>query len=167
MTRRKPGKAPATGRGQQSDIDRVLTSVAGVKTTIQTRHSGILPPPEMLREYEKIIPNAGERLLSLVEEEQKHRHSYEKHIVDSAVQDAKDGRRAHFRGDIIAVVIFVICTTLGMTLLLLDRNPLIAGALLGAPLIGAIASFLLARKGFTLLRRPDKNIKECGPDSAS
>jgi Predicted membrane protein len=56
----------------------MVTSVVDYQER-RIEHSGPLPPPEMLREYEKIVPNAAERFLSLVENEQKHRH--EKEVV--------------------------------------------------------------------------------------
>jgi uncharacterized membrane protein len=170
MNKRKGSKFPASTspRRQPAGINPDFAAIADYEkklqslrqVTIQSRHIGPLPPPEILREYEKIIPNAGERLLSVVEREQEHRHSYEKYIVESAVKDAGDGRRAHLRGDIIAVAVFLICSAMGMTLLFLDMNQYIAGALLGAPLIGSLASFLVARRGFNSTEHQQKKISE-------
>jgi uncharacterized membrane protein len=164
MNKRKPNKSPASAapRRQFAEIDPAA-ALAGNEKRLQilqqmTRHVGLLPPPEMLREYERIIPNAGERLLGLAEREQEHRHSYEKFIVNSAVKDADEGRRAHLRGDIIAIVVFVICSAMGMTMLFLDMNQYIAAALLGSPLIGSIASFLIARRGFNAAEHLRKKI---------
>lgn len=42
-----------------------------------TFYSGPLPPPEMMRSYEEIHPGSADRILSLVEHEQKQRASYE------------------------------------------------------------------------------------------
>ena len=47
-----------------------------VTETIQQRieFSGPIPPPQVLKQYEEIIPGAGERILAMAEKEQDHRH---------------------------------------------------------------------------------------------
>lgn len=46
-------------------------------------HSGWLPPPQLLREYEDILPGLAERIVALPEREQQHRHKViEKAMVD-------------------------------------------------------------------------------------
>lgn len=51
-----------------------------VKTSVQ-QFSGPLPPPEVLREFDQIIPGAAERILSMAEQEGVHRRELEKRIV--------------------------------------------------------------------------------------
>jgi uncharacterized membrane protein len=47
----------------------------------QAEMSSVLPPSNEIQAYERSIPNAGERLLRLVEREVEHRHTMERHIV--------------------------------------------------------------------------------------
>lgn len=48
-------------------------SVVAAKYTF----SGPIPPPEALERYEKIAPGAADRILTMAEMEQRHRHAYE------------------------------------------------------------------------------------------
>ena len=44
-------------------------------------HSGPLPAPFTMEQYETILPGSAERIVSMAEKEQKHRHSREREIV--------------------------------------------------------------------------------------
>ena len=67
------GPAQTTARGIPSDPVTVVSWQAEV--------SSVLPPATEIQAYERSIPNAGERLLVLVEREVEHRHQLEKRIV--------------------------------------------------------------------------------------
>ena len=41
-----------------------------MKTVMEVSFSGPLPPPEMLGEYEKVLPGAADRIICLAEKEQ-------------------------------------------------------------------------------------------------
>lgn len=45
--------------------------------------SGPLPPPSYLREYDIIIAGAADRIISMAEAEQKHRHRWERSALNS------------------------------------------------------------------------------------
>ena len=68
--------------GHLSSSSEEVRSLSVSETTIH--HQGPLPPPSLLKEYESIIPNAGERLLCLVEKEQEHRQKRETNL-DNAI----------------------------------------------------------------------------------
>lgn len=46
-----------------------------------TSFHGPLPPPEVLKEYAKVLPGSPERLLKLVENEQQHTHKNENRMI--------------------------------------------------------------------------------------
>ena len=50
-----------------------------------TAFHGPLPPPEVLKEYQSILPGSPDRFLKLVENEQEHTHSSEKMIIKNQV----------------------------------------------------------------------------------
>ena len=129
---------------------------------IATFHEGLLPAPATLRQYEEMIPGAAERLLSLVEREQERRHAREKHILDEAVADTRSGRNAHLRGDFMVILMFIACMSTGIWVLLTGRSEIIAGTLLGTPLIAAIGSLLYQRRLFKESKKelPEKTEKE-------
>ncbi len=47
------------------------------------QYSGPIPPPEMMREFDSIVPGAADRILSMAERQEAHRHSLEKAHVRS------------------------------------------------------------------------------------
>lgn len=123
------------------------TTLIGHVTKVEERHiAGPLPPPEILLQYKKIIPDAPERLLALVEKEQAHRHENENKMTEAVVADSKAARAADTRGDIIAIVTFIACMALGLFILIQGYSEVIAGSLVGAPLISSIGAFIFKRK---------------------
>ena len=44
-------------------------------------YSGILPPPAMLKEFDKVIPNGAERIMRMAEKEADERHENNKSYV--------------------------------------------------------------------------------------
>ena len=51
------------------------------KETI-AEYSGILPPPSMLEQFDKIIPNGAERIMSMAEKEANERHLTNRKMVN-------------------------------------------------------------------------------------
>lgn len=52
-----------------------------VSVTMQSQYSGPIPPPQVLKGYEEAIPGSGDRILSMAEKEQDHRHMMEKNFM--------------------------------------------------------------------------------------
>lgn len=69
-------------------------------------HSGPLPSPEILAGYERILPGAAERILSMAEAQAKHRQSMETIIV-------KSGSRDSLIGEIFALIIGLVAIIAG------------------------------------------------------
>ncbi len=72
-----------------------------------------LPPPEILAAYKKVIPNIPERLLTMLEEEQKH--AFELNRQEQAEQHLKE-LRAHtraLRGQIFSFALILIAIVAG------------------------------------------------------
>lgn len=62
-------------------------------TLIQSKsHSGPLPAPDTLSEYNELIPNGAERIMKMAENQQSHRHELEKKIIPNQVQQSKMGQ---------------------------------------------------------------------------
>ena len=53
--------------------------------------SGPLPHPSLLEQYNKVIPNAAERILRMAEQEGEHRHYIERELVDAQASQLKMG----------------------------------------------------------------------------
>lgn len=66
--------------------------------------SGPLPPPAALEQFERSSPGAADRILSMAEREEKHRHEQERKMLSS---DTSARSRGQFMAFLIAVVIIL------------------------------------------------------------
>jgi len=48
-----------------------------IERTIET-YAGPLPPPKLFEGYEQVLKGSADRILTMAEKEQSHRHSFEK-----------------------------------------------------------------------------------------
>jgi uncharacterized membrane protein len=99
-----------------------------------TMHQGILPHPEVLERYEKLIPGSAERLLKLTESQTHHRQSLEKTVVDHEVAQSSRG----FWG----AVVVTMGIELISALLVLKGFPLQGSAMGGVWLVGLAGVFV-------------------------
>ena len=53
--------------------------------------SGPIPPPQMLHQYDKVLPGAAERIVSMAEKQSNHRQSMERTLVLSDTNNARLG----------------------------------------------------------------------------
>jgi len=95
---------------------------------------GPLPPPQMLRQYEVAMPGAMERIVTMAEKEQNHRHDMDKKIVMS---ESRDG----LLGIISALVISLSLVIAGTLIILILQTKLatIAGSVIDLSGIATIA----------------------------
>lgn len=68
----------------------------------QSSYSGPLPKPSDFAAYKETLPSAPERIMTMAEEEQTHRHTLEKQIVGSAA-------RENLIGQILAFILAIAC----------------------------------------------------------
>jgi uncharacterized membrane protein len=62
------------------------------QTTLAASFSGPLPPPSTLERYEQVVPGAAERLITMAERNQSHRHALETAAVHHEIQIANRGQ---------------------------------------------------------------------------
>lgn len=120
-------------------LERVMSS-PGVMRIVQHQISsfqGPLPPPSMLADYEKILPGAAERILSLTEREQTGRHSTRETALKGAL--SKDSR-GQWMGFIITISVLIIASVFAWR-----GNTIFAGTLIGLDLLGLAAVFVVGR----------------------
>jgi uncharacterized membrane protein len=65
------------------------------------QYQGPLPHPNILHEYDTVIPGSAERIIHQFEEQAKHRQDLERAVIHS---DIRDGRTGLFLGFIIGIV---------------------------------------------------------------
>lgn len=68
--------------------------ITEVVRTVAQEYSGPLPPPRMLEHYDSVQPGFADRIVSMAEKEQSHRHNLEYQGVSGAIK--KDSRGQHY-----------------------------------------------------------------------
>ncbi|WP_082703352.1 DUF2335 domain-containing protein [Novosphingobium sp. Fuku2-ISO-50] len=77
-------------------------------------HSGWLPSPKYLAEYEAILPGLAERIVAMPEREQSHRHR----VIENLVKDDRDLKA---RGQIFAMAALVLLLSTSIYLIKLGQ----------------------------------------------
>lgn len=116
------------------ESNRIIT--ARVSQTFE----GPLPAPADFAAYKETLPSAPERILSMAESEQKHRHKLNNRIVNWGVVES-------ILGMCFALVIVLLCIGVAVYLALNDHE------LVSCTLIGAIATLAAI---FYLKKEPNK-----------
>lgn len=106
-------------------------------------HSGPIPPPEILKQYNEIDPNFANRIMSMAEAESQHRHSFEQKALQGAIDVDKRGQ--HY-----GLAISLIAITVG-TWLTVSGYPKVGGTFLTATVIALATLFVTGRA------KPEKN----------
>lgn len=100
--------------------------------------SGPYPPPDLLRGYEDVVPGSAERIISMAERQQEHRHDLEKTTVHGASKRAWWGL---WLGFVISVVVMVLGT---ITILL--GQPVAGGAVMGVDVVALAGVFVYGQR---------------------
>src|ERR1700677_3358725 len=62
-----------------------------VHATLQSTFSGPLPPPNLLAQYNDVVPNGAERIVTMAEKQQEHRQEIEHCVVHGNKDDQRLG----------------------------------------------------------------------------
>lgn len=95
--------------------------------------SGPLPPPAALQQFNDIIPNGAERIMSMVEQEQMHRMAYESARLQGEISGS---RRGHVIGGAITIIAILVAAGAGY----IGVNPIICVAIVGLPIASILKS---------------------------
>ncbi|MCD4830777.1 MAG: DUF2335 domain-containing protein [Anaerohalosphaeraceae bacterium] len=117
----------------QSDAlsKQAVQQVVGI---VEQHFSGPLPPPQVLSQYDEIIPNGAERIMVMAEKQGEHRRTLEKTALDT------DSRNS-LLGVIFAFVIGIVTVVTGAIVIIKGHSW--PGTLLGsAGLIGLVSVFI-------------------------
>ncbi|HDY7993147.1 TPA: DUF2335 domain-containing protein [Vibrio vulnificus] len=105
---------------------------------ISQQYSGPLPPPSMLEGYDRVQYGFAERIVSMAEREQAHRHQLENRGVQGAID--KDKRSQNYA---LGIVLFL--ASLCGALILAGHD--MAGSVLGGTtLVGTVALFITGKR---------------------
>ncbi len=131
------------GHSTDSQLSRSRIS-ASVKVA---GFAGPIPPPSVLEQYNNIDPsiNAADRIISMAEKEQAHRHEMQTKLVDAQITDFKQSRTERRIGQIFGFSIGVVSIVAGSLTAILGSA--IAGTFIGsAGVVGLVSVFVLERR---------------------
>jgi uncharacterized membrane protein len=115
---------------------------------VQVSTSGPLPTPEALAAYDRTLQGAANRIVSMAENEQSHRHQQamqamqaninaQQRQLDLAERQIKSVTTSDLVGQILGAVISL-AAVIGAAYLALNGQPYVAGCLVALPLAGII-----------------------------
>lgn len=100
--------------------------------------SGPLPPPQLLSQYNDVVPNGAERLMKMAEVQQSHRQELEKTVVNGNV-------KAESRGQWMGLFISVAVITAGTYLAAIGRQ-ITGGILVGVDVVALASVFVIGKQ---------------------
>lgn len=121
MSRKHPNRSP------QATESRIAVAH-------QQEFSGPLPPPGVLEHYNKVHPNAAERILTMAESQSQHRIDLEAKVINSDIARARLGLWFGF-------VLGLLVEAAGIVLIYTGK-PVTGGILSGSTIIGLVAAFV-------------------------
>lgn len=132
-------KAQKVTEEPKDEPEIVKQEVAAVREVvvqaIKEEFSGPIPPPDIIEKYERILPGAADRIITMAEQQATHRQAMEKKMIESESRDGLLGIIFAFLlgfGCLIACVV-VVC--------LVPKNAgAISSAFLGVTGIGSITT---------------------------
>lgn len=95
--------------------EEVQESLTRTLVAQQVSYRGPIPPPSLLKEFDSIIPNGADRIMTMAEKQQSHRQELEKDVV-------KANNRDSLVGVISAALIGSIAIIGGIALMMADKS---------------------------------------------
>jgi uncharacterized membrane protein len=130
--------------------------VLGIVQRVATRFEGPLPPPEILAEYDRLIPQGAERLMRLLEAQTHHRHERETHL-------AKSQAELSARGQVIGSGLCLVFGVIGWTLSM-NGHDTVAGLLFSTTILGLVTVFVLGRAPQARVRDGNEQARKAKQD---
>ncbi len=106
---------------------------------------GPIPDPITLEQYNRILPDAANRIVSMAEKEQEHRHRMQEKLIDAQVNDTKQERDERRLGQIFGLSIGVVSILAGSITAIL-ASPIAGGFIGSAGVVGLVSVFVLGRR---------------------
>ena len=113
-------------RPQKPQTNKRAVTIRGVSRSF----SGPIPPPQILEQYDLILPGAAERILKMAEDQSSHRRSLEKQIVQAEIRQVRLGQILGFIIAIFGLTVSALIAIFGSA---------VAGGIIG---IGTLASLV-------------------------
>ena len=159
MTREEGQDQDASPDDAKQELIEAAHDIKEGVTEIRSVFSGPMPPPDLLRQYEEIIPGSAERLLAMAEREARHRHTMEQTALQAEVELNQQLLHGHQegekRGQRFALTIALVAIIGGLCTVI-EGHP-IAGTLFGGTGLGLIViAFIRGKPGPSMAQRNDE-----------
>ena len=145
-----PGTNPQVPK--PSEIQKSAAILAQAIT--MTSFSGPLPPPDILKQYDLIVPGAANRIIVMAEEQGKHRQDIEKVVIAS---DSRNSTMGIVAGFVVSLLL------IGASVFLIIIGKSAEGTVLGTTdVVALVAAFIYGtnkRRGERENRRSKNNMK--------
>ncbi len=134
-----------------SAIERATAPESRRQLTAETSYSGPLPPPELMRRYDELVPGAAERILRMAEQEAAHRQRASERQLDASIKlqekqldlaelQANKVFKSDTLGQILGLMVSLACIA-GAVYLAMNGQAWVAAAMVGLPLAAIIKAF--------------------------
>ncbi|WP_206668814.1 DUF2335 domain-containing protein [Stutzerimonas nosocomialis] len=122
-------------------VERMVSTAVAV---YEERHSGPLPSPRQLREYEDVVPGGAERIFQMAEREQSHRHEQQKAMASLRGSVFQHVQVRENRGQLIATAMSLLVMFFGGWLIHLG-NPNLGTGLIVGTMVSIASVFITSR----------------------
>ena len=100
--------------------------------------SGPLPPPQLLKQYNDVVPNGAERLMAMAERQQNHRQELERTVIEGNVESES-------RGQWMGLFISIAVIGAGTYLAAIGRQ-ITGGILVGVDVVALASVFVVGKQ---------------------
>lgn len=139
MSEKQSEEKPEVLNKQDVEAEREREEVRQVVAeVVRSEFSGPIPPPSIIKGYEEVLPGAAERIISMAENQAKHRQDLEKKMVAAEVRDS-------LLGVLFAFFLGIGCIAAAIVIVILvpQNSGAISSSALGIAGIGSIiATFI-------------------------
>ncbi|GHT31390.1 membrane protein [Bacteroidia bacterium] len=118
--------------------EQIVRTIGNISIQQASMFSGPVPPPEILKGYNEIIPNSAERMLVMAEKQLGHLIEIENHAIK---EELKQSRLGQLFGFILGLVGFGLATFLAFF-----GHETIAGIFGTTTIVGLVTVFVLGKK---------------------
>jgi uncharacterized membrane protein len=87
----QPSPNPSGLTGSSEPAVRDIAEILVSHLEASTRYSGPLPPPEVLENYDRIVPGAAKKIIAMALRQSRHRQELERKVIESDIRRSRDG----------------------------------------------------------------------------
>jgi len=117
--------------------DKVKKIISIITAKAVTHYQGPLPRPEDIAVYNEHIPNGGERIMKMAEDQSKHRIGVEDTVISSQQKQSE-------RGQIFGFIIGILGIVSGVFLACMGHDA-VGGVIAGATVVSLVSVFVLGK----------------------